>query len=189
MSFLRIPGRKLLGATLALAAIGLAACSDSSEAPITPIVPEEPTIAPNLRAAAFIFDVDRANGKVRVIAPSGGSVASIAGPGGANFSLSGGNGRQLSILAGDVIELTTSNFTASGVGTGGAPAGRVFVSFDVQILNRLNSVRLIRPTFPAPPAGLTGTQQVLLFPFAASTVATTGGTSTTGARSKPRSRA
>ncbi len=181
MSYLRLPGRRLLGTTLALAAIGLAACSDSSEKAILPIVPDEPNIAPNLRAAAFIFDVDRTTGMVRVIAPTGGSVASFAAPGGANLALSGGNGRQLSILAGDVIELTTSNYTASGVGTGGAPAGRVFVSFNVQILNRLNSVRLIRPTFPAPPAGLTGTQQVLLFPFAASTVVTSGGTSTTGA--------
>jgi hypothetical protein len=180
MSLFRLPSRRLLGASFALAALTLSACAEKSAAPDAPVLPEEPTIAPNIKAAAFIFDVDRANGKVRVIAPSSGSVAGLQS-GNASLSLRGGNGTQLSILAGDVIELTTENFTASGVGTGGAPAGRVFVSFDVRILNRLNSVRLVRPTFPAPPAGLSASQQVLLFPFAASTVVTQGGTSTTGA--------
>lgn len=165
----------LVATTMALA---LGACSDSSTS-ATPDVPEEPSLPPAVRQAAFVFDVDMRKQSVNVLAPNGASVGSLSLRDG-SLRTSGGRGPDLSILAGDVVELTTSNFTASGVGQGGAPAGRVYVSFDVQVLNRLGSVRLIRPTFPAPPAGLAAAQQVLLFPFAASTIVTTGGTGTEG---------
>lgn len=183
MAFFRLPSRRMLGT--ALAAFGVfaaAACADKvTQQPVE--FPDDVNLPPNVRQAAFVFDVDLNRGKVNVIAPNGQSVGSlnVAG-GGASpaLSLKGGNGKALSILAGDVIEVTAGVPVISDLGVGGAPAGRLFVSFDVNIFNRLGSVRLIRPTFPAPPAGLAAAQQVLMFPFAVSTVVTAGGTTTGG---------
>jgi hypothetical protein len=56
----------------------------------------------------------------------------------------------LSLLAGDVVSMRVSNLRTSAIGS--PSAGRVRVTFDVAIENRLAGIRLITPTWPTPPA-------------------------------------
>lgn len=147
----------LLGGLMA----GLAACS-SDKAPSAPVIPTEPRFPAQFRQSQVVFDVSVRERKVKV---------SIAG------NSMNGNGASLanpSLLGKDVISIGTSNYVASGVGQGGAPAGRVRVRFDVAITNLLSGVQMITPTFPTPPAGQTG---VFLFPFLTTVTNTTGGVS------------
>jgi hypothetical protein len=166
-SFLGSPrgGRSLGRLAVTTALVLAAACGkgDSGAAPVDPVVPGEPTGNPRFRAAAFIFDVNTAEKTVAVLAPSGGVI---------NASLEGNEDGtpNYSILAGDVVQLSTSNYQASAVGA--FTPGKIRVTFDVNITNRISSINLITPTFPAPPAGVTG---VLLFPFEAATIVSTGG--------------
>lgn len=163
-------GGRSLGRLAVAAATVLAACGkgDSGSTPADPVLPGDPVGNPRFRAAAFVFDVNTAEKTVKVIAPDGGIV---------NASLRGGegDGPNYSILAGDVVELTTSNYNASAVGA--FTPGRIRVTFDVNITNRISAINLITPTFPTPPAGVTG---VLLFPFEAANIVSTGGTTVGG---------
>jgi len=81
-----------------------------------------------------------------------------------------------SILGSDVINVSTdpASYFASGVGTGGAPAGKVLVKFKVSISNLLSGVQLVKPTFPAPPS--TSLDRIYMFPFETPVKTTTGGT-------------
>jgi hypothetical protein len=92
--------------------------------------------------AAFLAEVNVRTGRIRISAPSTGL---------------GGGGRSrtddlsLSLLGGDATLLTSSNFSASAVGA--FQPGKVRVSFDIAITNRLSGVDLVGPTvFPAPAA-------------------------------------
>lgn len=164
-------GGRRLGRLAVTAALVLAACgkNDTGAAP-DPVVPGEPTGNPRFRAAAFVFDVNTAEKTVVVTAPSGGVIsASLEG------NLIEDGSPNYSILAGDVVQLSTSNYQASAVGA--FTPGLIRVTFDVNITNRISSINLITPTFPAPPAGVTG---VLLFPFEAATIVSTGGATVGG---------
>ena len=60
-----------------------------------------------------------------------------------------------SLVGGDVVTLTSSNFVASAVGA--FQPGKVRVTFDINITNKLTGVQLVGPTVfpsvpPAPPA-------------------------------------
>jgi hypothetical protein len=81
------------------------------------------------------------------------------------------------LVGGDVIYLTTSNYLASGLGTGGAPPNKVQVTFDVQITNLLSSTQLVKPTFPTPPSSA---DAVYLFPFSTNVTTTSGGATGSG---------
>jgi hypothetical protein len=141
-----------------------------------PRLPDNPGSNPTFRNAAFIADVNMRTGEIKIIAPittiTPGAPSAAAAPLFMNSSTPGIN---YSILAGDVVELTTSAFTASAVGQ--FTPGKVRVNFDVNVTNRLSSVELITPTFPTPPAGVSG---VLLFPFENVTIVTSGGTTVGG---------
>jgi hypothetical protein len=166
---------RALGATIAVATtLGLAACSNDNASPAAAVLPDNPALTPSIRQAAFIFDVNRTTGKVKITAPSGQAINARLG---GNGSLSFDGRPNTSIVAGDVVDLTTSGFAATGVGTGGCAALKVCVSFNVQITNKLTGVDLITPTWPTPPAGTTG---ALLFPFSTVTTTTLGGTATGG---------
>lgn len=157
------PGRTLSRLAVT-AALVLAACGKGDNgSPADPVVPNEPGGNPRFRAAAFVFDVNTAEKTVTVTAPAGG-VISPSMEGNADGS------PNYSILAGDVVQLSTSNYQASAVGA--FTPGMIRVTFDVNITNRISAINLITPTFPAPPAGTTG---VLLFPFEAATIVSTGG--------------
>ena len=158
------------------AAIALAACSgESLNKPEDPNLPGDPPVNPAVAAAAWRFDVSTVKKIVKITPPSvkaasssfAAAVATAASP--ANLSLVGGDVISLIVVPG--------SYVASGVGTGGAPAGKVLVTFDVQIVNLLSSVDLITPTFPVPPTGVSG---IFMFPFATNVTTTSGGASGSG---------
>ncbi len=157
--------RALVG-TLAFAG----ACS-SGDTPVGPrILREPPSNAPTMRKAAFVADVNMRTGHIKISEPT---AAQQDGP---SLSLSGGSGGpDLSILAGDAITLIASNFSASAVGQ--FTPGKVRVSFNISILNKLQGYALVTPTFP--PAPVPGSGPVL-FPFETNVTTTSGGTSVGG---------
>jgi hypothetical protein len=157
-----------LGALLTLA---LAATACESTRPVTqPELPANPPGNSELRQASFIADVNTRTGKIQIKAPISGNALD-----GLSLSEVGLDGPNFSIIAGDVVELTASNFFASQVGE--FTPGKVRVTFDILITNRLSGVRLVTPTFPVPPAGTNG---ILLFPFETVVTTTSGGTSVGG---------
>lgn len=130
-------------------------------------IPEVPEVPANgVARAAFLAEVNVSSGRIRIFAPSTG-LGAVG---------EGADGLSLSLLGGDATLLTTSNFSASPVGA--FQPGKVRVSFDIAITNRLSGVNLVGPTaFPAPPPGSTGP---LLFPYDIAIAVTAGGTSTGG---------
>lgn len=160
----------LLASTTALSL----ACSDE-RGTSGPQLPGNPPPNPQIKSAAFIADVNLITGVVKISPPvstvTPGLSASLAGPA---RSLHAGD-LNYSILAGDAVEITASNMVASAQGAF-AP-GKVRVTFDVNVTNRLSSVELITPTFPTPPAGVSG---VILFPYENVVTTTNGGVSTGG---------
>jgi hypothetical protein len=154
----------------ALAALTFGACEPASNN-YGPVLPPPPPDNPQLTKAAFIFYVNTQTHQIAISAPSGmvapnpQQVAAPGMPGMPNFSL----------IAGDGITLTASNYFASTVGQ--FTPGKIRVRFDLSITNKLSSVQLVTPTFPAPPPGVSG---VLLFPFATHVTVTSGGVSVGG---------
>src|SRR5262245_8558391 len=166
-----------LATTLAAITLALAACSSDTNAPAGPDLPGNPPPNPQFRQAAFIFDINTVNKQVKITAPK----SSVDGP---SASLQGIKGLSASvvpvpsysILGSDVINVSTdpASYNASGVGTGGAPAGKVLVKFNVSISNLLSGVKLVKPTFPTPPS--TTLDRIYMFPFETPVKTTTGGT-------------
>ncbi len=149
-------------------ALGLAACQGGDGAGAGPVIPPDQPQNPQYRNAAFIFDVNTARKTIAISQPTTHlnlSPGRIGGPNAINFS----------IIAGDVIQLTTSNYNASAVGA--FQPNKIRVTFDVSLTNKLASVQLITPTFPTPPAGVSG---VLLFPYSTTVTTTSGGVSVGG---------
>lgn len=164
-----------LARTLLLGAVvALGACSGGDNRVAGPDLPNEPPLNPTFKKASFIFDVNLRTRQVRVSQEEG--ATSVSGP---SLNLIGSGtlpgGPNFSILAGDVIQLSTSAFSASAVGQ--FVPNKVRVNFDVNITNRLPGIELITPTFPEPPAGVTG---ILLFPYQLVVTTTNGGTSVGG---------
>ena len=161
--------RTLAASLLVASAAAIAACSDSGK-PVGPNLPGDPGPGSAFKQASFILDIDTKSGKVKVTAPSKG----ISND--ASLDVAGGIGRpSLSILAGDAVQLIASNYSASAVGA--FDPGKVRVTFDINVLNKLPGIQLVTPTFPVPPAGASG---VLLFPFEVATITTSGGVTVGG---------
>jgi len=164
--------------TLVAAACG----NDSTVAPINPELPGNPVIPPQYRGAAFIADVSSLRKSVRITPPQVTIRSPLASQtlgrsaGVPNWTTGGDQGTFQSLLGGDVIDLVATNYAAGALGA--VVPGKILVTFDVQIVNKLNSVNLIVPTFPTPPAGTTG---VIAFPFEISVTTTSGGVSVGGA--------
>ncbi len=164
--------RRWAGIALCAATAMVAACGGERSS-TDPTLPSNPEPNPTLRRAAFVIDVNTKTGTMRVSEPTpqvGGINGRLDGRGGPGLG-----GPDFSILAGDVIELSTSNFAASTVGQ--FTPGKVRITFDVNVTNELSSVQLITPTFPTPPTGVSG---IILFPFEVVTIVTTGGTTVGG---------
>jgi hypothetical protein len=177
-----------LASGLALAV--LAACGrEASVGPVSPELPDNPVIPPQYRGAAFIMDVSTLKKTVRVTPPQGtirnpiatglaaGTTFGIPVPRGLSNPANGGTDETFaSLLGGDVIDLVATNFQAGALGA--VVPNKILITVDLQVVNKLNSVNLIAPTFPTPPAGSTG---VLAFPFEISVTTTSGGASVGGA--------
>lgn len=166
-----------LATILAVAAIGLAACSSGSDSPAGPTLPGNPPPNPGFRQSAFIFDVNTVTRAVSITAAKttlNNPSSAVRGMKGLSASLA--SAPSFSILGSDVINVSTdpASYVASGVGTGGAPAGKVLVKFKISVSNLLSGVRLIKPTFPTPPS--TTLDRIYMFPFETPVKTTTGGT-------------
>jgi hypothetical protein len=170
----RRPWSRLSIAVAAAVTVGVGACSQGGDSLVEPPnLPGEPPVKdPQLRAAAFILDIDARTGKVKVTKPVGGVNAA------ASFAPEIG-GPSLSIVGGDVVDISVANFAASLVGAAcagnilpGQP-GKVCTTVDLSITNKLASVQLVGPTvFPIPPASTSG---ALLFPYEITVTTTPGG--------------
>src|SRR5262245_44638583 len=169
-------GRRCVATVLSATVVAAIACN-SGDKGTGPVLPPSPTPNPSITKAAFLADVNVRTGKITIKAPevtvntlSGGA---FKGPKGINASL---EAPDMSLVGGDVVDVTSSNFFASTVGQ--FLPGKVRVTFDVNLTNKLTGVELLGPTvFPDPPAGTTGP---LLFPYAITVATTSGGTSTGG---------
>lgn len=167
--------------TLALlASFGVAACS-ADKAPAGPSFPDDPPPPRPYRTASFIIDVSTSKRTITVTKPQTGRVdgPALGRSGDSNapsFSRAGrGGGPDFSLVGGDVIDLTTSNFAAGLLGA--QTPGKIRITFDVSITNKLNGVSLVTPTWPTPPAAQSG---VFMFPYSIDVTATAGGVSVGG---------
>lgn len=164
---------KSLAALTSAAVLALAACSgESITKPADPNLPGDPVVTPAVANAAWRFDVSTSKKTVKVTAPSVKATSSSFGA-----ALAAASGTEPSLLGGDAINLVVvpGTYNASGIGTGGASAGKVLVSFQVQIVNLLSSIDLITPTFPVPPSA-----GVFMFPFSTNVTTTSGGAAGSG---------
>jgi len=174
--------RTAFKAAVTVMALVAAACGkDSTVAPVNPELPSSPVIPPQYRGAAFIADISSLKKSVRITPPSAtirNPVAAVElGRAAGDWRLGGESGSTFqSLLGGDVIDLVATNYQAGALGA--VVPGKILVTFDIQVVNKLNSVNLIVPTFPTPPAGTTG---VLMFPFEIGVTTTSGGVSVGGA--------
>lgn len=165
MALLPTSGRRtrLLATSLLAATTAMAACSDEAKSPAGPQLPGPGGPALALKPVAFIADVDLRKGTVRITAPS------INTMDGANLGLAESLGLpDLSLLGGEAVRLIPSNFQASAVGA--FVPGRVRVTFDVVIENKLPGINFITPTWPTPPA-----PGVILVPLEQVVTTTPGG--------------
>lgn len=157
-------------ATAALVCATTAACSTSSTTSPEPAEVPLVSVASPYRSAAFTADISTMRRTVTISAPAG--PAAVAGSvpfGSTDGTLHG------SILGGDAIEVVASNYAAGIVG--GTVPGKILITFDLTVVNRLRGLRLIRPTFPIPPANVTGIQA---FPIEAVVLTSAGGVTATG---------
>ena len=166
---LRSPSRGLLRIVAPVATVlaVLQACSDTPAA-TAPVVPVLTSLSP-YRGAAFILDVSTTRRVVKVSPPVSAAASTSQNPLGARSLTSGLNA---SLLGADVIEMQISNYVAGAVGA--TVPGKVLVTFDLTLVNRLQGVALGTPTFPIPPMGVTGVQA---FPFEVSVVTSPGSVS------------
>lgn len=164
--------RRAFPATMLTAAMIVAsACGTDQNSGAGPTLPGNPPPNPTITRAAFLADVNARTGEVKIRPPE-----LVGTQGGLIRANDEGTSVELSLVGGDVVTLTSSNFVASAVGA--FTPGKVRVTFDINVTNKLNGVQLVGPTvFPAPPAGTTGP---LLFPFDIAVAVTSGGTATGG---------
>ena len=152
-------GRRLTYAALMAGATLLGACA--SEQGVAPVVPGNAPTA-QFRPLAFTADVDTRTGRIRITAPS---ATTANAP---TLSVGGVETPNLSLLGGEAVRLIPENYQASAVGAF-AP-GKIRVTFDVVIENKLPGVKFITPTWPVSPAA-----GVILFPLDYTVTTTPGG--------------
>ena len=160
------------------ASLGLGACGQKADSPASPELPSDPTPNPQFKQAAFVFDVNLVKKTVTVSPP----VTGLSGNLGTAEKPQGKLASRLSagLQGGDVIDITASNFNAGLPGVN-APPGKLRVTFDITLTNKLSGVQLVRPggnstiPFPTPPS-LTA-QDIYAFPYANNVTTTSGGAS------------
>lgn len=152
----------------ATASVGAVACAGDKGAPAAP--PQFPGLtgpAAAVKPVAFIADVNVHDKTIRITSPSTNTLDKTS------LSMLGGAQRpNLSLLGGDAVRLLASNYQASAVGA--FIPGKVRVTFDVTIENKLPGINFVTPTWPTPPS-----QGVMLIPLE-QVVTTTPGSATGG---------
>ncbi len=151
--------RRITSAVVAMSTLLLGACA--SEKGISSVIPGEAPPS-QFRPLAFTADINTSTGKISITAPT----ASTANA--PTLSTGGAEAPNLSLLGGEAVRLIPSNYQASAVGAF-AP-GKIRVSFDVIIENKLPGVKFITPTWPVSPAA-----GVILFPLDYVVTTTPGG--------------
>jgi hypothetical protein len=164
---------KFVVSTCAVAAVLLtsAGCDRGSIAGPPPVAADSRA---SLRARAFIVAVNLRTGAVAISGPTVGPTGATHGTpvsgSSAGVDLNGRHDRvSRSLLGAGLVDLRVSNFSAGVIGV--VEAGKVLVRVDLTVVNLLNA-SLVTPTFPVPPAGVTGTQ---VFPFEILVASTPGG--------------
>jgi hypothetical protein len=151
--------RRFASALVAMSTVFIGACA--SEKGVSPIVPgDQPTS--QFRPLAFTADINTTTGKISITAPT---ATTANAP---TLSTGGAESPNLSLLGGEAVRLIPSNYQASAVGAF-AP-GKIRVTFDVLIENKLPGVKFITPTWPVAPAA-----GVILFPLDYVVTTTPGG--------------
>jgi len=151
--------RHVTSAIVALSTLALGACA--SEKGVSPVLPGDAPVA-QFRPLAFTADINTKNGKISITAPA---AATANAP---TLSTGGAESPNLSLLGGEAVRLIPSNYQASAVGAF-AP-GKIRITFDVLIENKLPGVKFITPTWPVSPAA-----GVILFPLDFVVTTTPGG--------------
>ncbi len=151
--------RRFASALVAMSTVFISACA--SEKGVAPVVPGEAPTA-QFRPLAFTADINTNTGKITIASPT----ASTANA--PTLSTGGAESPNLSLLGGEAVRLIPSNYQASAVGAF-AP-GKIRVTFDVLIENKLPGVKFITPTWPVAPAA-----GVILFPLDYVVTTTPGG--------------
>ncbi len=151
--------RRFTSALVAMSTLLIGACA--SEKGVAPVVPGEAPPS-QFRPLAFTADINTSTGKISITAPT---AATANAP---TLSTGGVEAPNLSLLGGEAVRLIPSNYQASAVGAF-AP-GKIRVTFDVVIENKLPGVKFITPTWPVSPAA-----GVILFPLDYVVTTTPGG--------------
>lgn len=151
--------RRFASTLVAMSTVFIGACA--SEKGVAPIIPgEQPTA--QFRPLAFTADINTTTGKISIASPT---ATTANAP---TLSTGGAESPNLSLLGGEAVRLIPSNYQASAVGAF-AP-GKIRVTFDVLIENKLPGVKFITPTWPVAPAA-----GVILFPLDYVVTTTPGG--------------
>ncbi len=151
--------RRFASTLVAMSTVFIGACA--SEKGVAPIIPgEQPTS--QFRPLAFTADINTTTGKISIASPT---ATTANAP---TLSTGGAESPNLSLLGGEAVRLIPSNYQASAVGAF-AP-GKIRVTFDVLIENKLPGVKFITPTWPVAPAA-----GVILFPLDYVVTTTPGG--------------
>src|SRR5262245_13800590 len=141
------PSLRRFALTLAAATASVAAvaCAGHQGAPAAP--PQFPGLtgpAAAVKPVAFIADINVHNRTIRITSPSSNTLDKTS------LSILGGKAPNLSLLGGDAVRLLPSNYQSSQVGA--FIPGKIRVTFDVTIENKLPGINLVTPTWPTPPA-------------------------------------
>ena len=145
---------KRVSRAVARVSVALAvACTGGCEADqtLSTIVSGTPTMSP-YSAMAFTATVDARTRAISIAPPL------LATTSTSTASIAGTDRPSLSLLGSDVVRLIPSNVRVSALGAFNPNTLRV--TFDVTIENKLTSLVLVTPTWPAPPA-----PAVILFPL------------------------
>lgn len=158
----------LIRATTVALLSGVVACARELPTETDPEISTVPAAWSPFRSAAFVADISTTRRRVAISAPTS------ALPSNSVAAMWGGQA-SASLLGADAVEMMASNYSAGVVGA--VVPGKILVTFDLTLINRLRDIRLITPTFPLPPANVTGIQA---FPLEVVTLSTAGGVTATG---------
>lgn len=161
----------LLGASLMLAACEPPLIAPASDVPSL----SGPTgLQSQLRHAGFVLDINTVRRTLHVSAPVSPTPAvPLAGALRASTEQHGAS--RLSLLGGDAVEVSLSNYSAGVIGA--VAPGKILITLDLTITNRLQRVGLVAPTWPTPPSG---SSALLAIPFEIAVITRPGGVTSGG---------